>query len=211
MRVISVSPGLRGLTLCSRGLTLCLRLPTLSTTHLRWLAVAALLSSSCDRGRVETLEREVASLKQALAEQQKAFEADREAVGHILDAGETVTLRRTDEGYDALWHDLGVFAIELAEVTPTEAGSRVKLRVGNVTAAAVNDVEALVEWGQDPDELPAPYSQRMSLGRLLPASAWSEVTLDLDGVPPPELGYVRITDLTVGSVSLRQPPPRGSP
>lgn len=169
------------------------------------LALAGTTSTGCDRQRVETLEREVAALKQALDEQQKELQAERDAVGDLLDAGETVTLKPTNQRYDAIWHDLGVFAIELIDVTPTDAGSRVRLRVGNVMSGAVNNVEAKIEWGQDPDETPAPYSDRRSLGRVLPQGAWSELSLDLDDVPPPQLGYIRISELTIGSVSLRQP------
>lgn len=178
-----------------------------------WVLVAAVCVTglACERPRVEALEREVAQLKQALEEQKKELDTERDAVGHILDAGETVTLKPTNQGYDALWHDLGVFAVELSEVTPTLTGSRVKLRVGNVTGATVNNVEAKIEWGQDSEESPAPYSERMSLGRALPPAAWSEVSLDLEGVPPPQLGYVRITELSIGSVSLREPRPAKAP
>ena len=168
-------------------------------------AAAAASSAACERPRVEALEREVAHLKQTLEEQQKEFRADREAVDLVLDAGETVTLKPAEQRYEPIWHDFGVFAIELTEVTPTEEGSRVKLRVGNLTSATVNGVEAKIEWGQDPEESPAPYSDRRSLGRVLPQGAWSEITLNLDGVPPPQLGYVRVSHLTIRSVSLRQP------
>jgi hypothetical protein len=80
-----------------------------------------------------------------------------------------------------------------------------------VLSAGVNNVEAKVEWGQDPDESPAPYSERRSLGRVLPQGSWSDVTLDLDGVPPPQLGYIRISEVTIGSVSLREPVVRPAP
>lgn len=169
------------------------------------LLTVAAASAACEKPRVESLEREVARLKQALDQQQKEFEAERDAVGNLLDAGETVTLKPADQSYNALWHDLGVFTIELVEVTPTESGSRVKLRLGNLLSAAVNNVEATIEWGQDPDESPAPYSERRSLGRVLAQGSWSEVSLDLDGVPPPQLGYVRVSEVTIGSVSLREP------
>lgn len=175
-----------------------------------FLTMAA-AAAACEKPRVESLEREVAQLKQTLDQQQKEFEAERDAVGDLLDAGETVTLKPADQSYDALWHDLGVFTIELEEVTPTERGSRVKLRVGNLLSAAVSNVEAKVEWGQDPDESPAPYSERRSLGRVLPQGSWSDVTLDLDGVPPPQLGYIRISEVTIGSVSLREPVVRPAP
>lgn len=169
------------------------------------VATLAVLLAACERSRVETLEREVAQLKEAFDKQQKEFDADREAVELLLDAGETVTLKPTDQTYDAIWHDLGAFAIALSEVTPTSSGSRVKLRLGNLASAPVNNIQAKVEWGQDPEESPAPYSERRSLGRVLPPGVWSEVTLDLDGVPPPQLGYIRISELTIGSVSLREP------
>ena len=86
------------------------------------------------------LEEEVTQLKQALSEQRQGLETERQTLQAFMDAADAVTLKPTDQGFDALWHDLGVFAVELPIVTPTEKGSRVTLRIGNMTAGAVNNV-----------------------------------------------------------------------
>ena len=171
---------------------------------------AALTSGACDPGarqRVEALEGEVARLNQALDEQRKGLEAERKTLQTFMSAADAVTLKPSDQGFDALWHDLGVFAVELPIVTATEKGSRVTLRLGNLTAGAVNNVEAKVEWGTDPDA-PPPRSERMPLARTVPQGGWSEVALNLEGVPPDRLGFVRLSEVTIGSVSLRQPTSR---
>jgi hypothetical protein len=177
--------------------------------HLRnaLVVVAALASGACDPGarqRVAALEGEVARLNQALDEQRKGLEAERRTLQTFMNAADAVTLKPTDQGFDALWHNLGIFAVELPIVTATERGSRVILRLGNMGAGAVNNVEATVEWGTDADA-PPPRSERMPLARTVPQGGWSEVALDLSGVPPDRLGFVRLSEVTIGSVSLRQP------
>jgi Protein of unknown function (DUF3251) len=172
----------------------------------------AIASVGCDPGarqRVAALEQEVTQLKQVLNEQRQGLDTERQTLQAFMNAADAVTLKPTDQGFDALWHDLGVFAVELPFVTATEKGSRVTVRLGNLTAGAVNNVEAKVEWGTDPNA-PPPRSERMFLVRIVPQGGWAETSLDLDGVPPDRLGFVRLSEVRIGSVSLRQPAGRPS-
>lgn len=174
------------------------------------LGAALLAVTACDgsmslRGNA-ALRDEVAQLKAGLDQLKKESEADREARRQALEAGRSVTFKPTDKGYATLRHDLGVLAVEFASLEPAGNGSRVVLRLGNVAAGAVNDVEAKVEWGKDPSDVRSVRAQKITLGRVLPQGAWSDVALLLEDVPPDQLGFVRISELTISSVSLRQTP-----
>ena len=173
-----------------------------------FLGAAVFALTACDgsmslRGN-DALRNEVTQLKQQLDELKKEQDAEREARRQALDAGKSATFKPTDKGFATLRHDLGVLAVEFASVEPVDNGSRVVLRLGNVSSAAVNDVEAKVEWGKDPSDASSIRAQNVTLGRVLPQGVWSEVALLLESVPPDQLGFVRISELTVGSVSLRQ-------
>ena len=171
-----------------------------------WLSALAIMSVACDPGarqRVTELEEQVAQLKKSLDEQKQGLETEQRTLQDFMNAADAVTLKPSDQGFAALWHDLGVFAIELPFVTAIEDGSRVTLRIGNMTAGAVNNVEAKVEWGTDPNAPPV-RSERKPLARLVPQGGWSVITLDLNGVTPEHFGFVRLSEVTIGSVSLRQ-------
>lgn len=155
--------------------------------------------------RVAALETELARLKTTLEDMRTAAEKEQAAIAQFMDAGEVVTLKPTDSGYVALWHDLGVFAVEFADVTPDASGSIVRLRLGNVTAAAVNNVEATVAWGRDGEVAASVPSKRVALGRTFPPNAWTDVAVVLEGISPRDLGFVRLSEVAVGSVSLRRP------
>ena len=180
---------------------------SMSVSQALFFTALVLASVACDPGarqRVGTLEEEVARLKKSLDEQKQGLETERQTLQAFMNAADVVTLKPSDQGFDALWHDLGVFAIELPLVAAIEDGSRVTLRIGNMTAGAVNNVEAKVEWGTDPTAPPV-RSERKPLARVVPQGGWAEIALDLNGVTPDHLGFVRLSEVTIGSVSLRQP------
>ena len=134
------------------------------------LLLLAVASAACDPGarqRVTELEEQVTQLKKELDEQKQGLEKERQTLQTFMNAADAVTLKPADQGFAALWHDLGVFAIEMPLVTAIDGGSRVTLRIGNMTAGAVNNVEAKVEWGNDP-EAPPVRSERKPLVRVVP-------------------------------------------
>lgn len=170
------------------------------------LLAIAIVSAACDPGarqRVTELEEQVAQLRKGLEEQKQGLDTERRTLEAFMNAADAVTLKPSDQGFAALWHDLGVFAIEMPFVTPIQDGSRVTLRIGNMTAGAVNNVEVKVEWGNDPDAPPV-RSERKPLLRVVPQGGWAQTTLDLGGVVPEHLGFVRLSEVKIGSVSLRQ-------
>ena len=51
-------------------------------------------------------------------------------------------------------------------------------------------------------QAPPLRSERKPLARLVPQGGWSVITLDLNGVTPEHLGFVRLSEVSIESVSL---------
>jgi hypothetical protein len=101
---------------------------------------------------------------------------------------------------------MGRIAVAIANVEPYANGSRVTLDFGNPTAARLSGVKAKIEWGSnDAKGLPmAVNSQSMTFTapEPLPAGSWKQFPVDLAGVPPTSLGWVRISTFDSGTVDL---------
>ena len=181
-----------------------------ATVWLRSLLVGGVVFTSvgCDPGarqRVAALEEEVTQLKQALSEQRQGLETERQTLQAFMDAADAVTLKPTRSGFRRPLARPWSLRRGTARCDSDREGQPGDVAHRQHDAPApVNNVEAKVEWGTDP-KAPPPRSERMPLARLVPQGGWSEISLDLDGVPPDRLGFVRLSEVTIGSVSLRQP------
>jgi outer membrane murein-binding lipoprotein Lpp len=110
------------------------------------------------------------------------------------------------EGYNVIRTDLGYLTVQLQNVEPYANGSRVTLRIGNVTGATINGAKAKIEWGSVDDKGSPQNDQAKSrdveFSRSLRAGAWTNVPVVLEGVPATQLGFVRVKDVTHTGISL---------
>jgi len=130
-----------------------------------------------------------------------------------------------DEGFQRVDTSLGTTLVVLDDVQPFADGSRIELHIGNMTNGNLAKVTLKVMWNsKEPVEPPetataderAAYdeafvkwlegerSKDVELTQSLSRGAWTVVTTNVPGVPPDELGYVRIA-LDAGQVSLTNP------
>lgn len=109
-------------------------------------------------------------------------------------------------GYSPVQFDLGYITIQFADVKPYANGSKVTLKFGNVLAASINGLKAKIEWGKVDDKgTPINDSAKtrdVTFSETLNSGSWTQVTLVLDGVPPTELGFVRIRDIAHNGIQL---------
>lgn len=118
-----------------------------------------------------------------------------------------VTLRPGQTGYGLLSTDLGRIAVAIARVEPVANGTRVTLDFGNPTSARLTGMKARVEWGtNDSRGLPViggkVRSTPFTASAPLPAGSWRQYHLDLPGVVPAQLGWIRLSAFDSGTVDL---------
>jgi hypothetical protein len=110
------------------------------------------------------------------------------------------------DGYSVVRMDLGHLTVQLADVQPYANGSRVSLRIGNVTGATINGAKAKIEWGSVDDKgtpkNAEAKSREVEFSQPLQAGAWSNLPVVLEGIPPTELGFVRVRDISHKGIRL---------
>lgn len=102
---------------------------------------------------------------------------------------------------------IGTITVNIADVQPFANGSKVKLVFGNPHSANLASVKFTIDYGsltkegvvKDGTE----KSKEISLPDTLYAGSWASAPVVLEGLPVSELGYVRIHDLSIASISLR--------
>lgn len=102
--------------------------------------------------------------------------------------------------------DLGPLTVSLEDIKPYANGSRVTLRFGNTTNATLDDASATVEWGTV-DKKGSPLnddakSKEISFTKSFRPGSWNSVDVILDGVPPINLGFIRIHDVKNKGIHL---------
>lgn len=120
---------------------------------------------------------------------------------------DAVTLKPGQTGYSLLTTDLGRVAVAIADVQPFANGTRLSLDFGNPTSARLTGMKARIEWGaNDSRGLPVVGGNVQSLAftanQPLPPGAWRQYQVDLPGVAPTQLGWVRVSAFDSGTVDL---------
>lgn len=157
-------------------------------------------NSTAMRHELDALKSEVAELK----EKQNQDDFDR----MFKDFDRIAYLQPGDTGYSTLRYDLGALTVQLADVSPYANGSKVSLRFGNPLASTVNGLKTTIDWGHT-DEKGAPdnasaKSKEFTFTDSLRSGSWTTVSLVLEGVPPAELGFVRVKNVSHTGIQLNR-------
>jgi len=178
-----------------------------SRIHISIAATASclLLLVSCSQdsrvpnlqSRVTALEDEVRQLKLQISTNE-VFR-DWEGVAYLTPGS---------EGYSLVKSDLGSLTVSLDNIQPYANGSKVTLRFGNLMAATINGLKAKIEWGSlDKKGIPNNQdakSREVIFQESLQSGSWTNANVVLEGVPPSELGFVRLREVGHRGVSLRR-------
>jgi hypothetical protein len=153
------------------------------------------------------LREELRILKEELA-QLKEKQEQSEFNQFLRDFEKIAYLQPGDEGYSTVRYDLGVLTAQLSNVEPYANGSRVTLKLGNPLYSAVSGVKAKVEWGRT-DEKGSPdnesaKSKDITLSETLLPGAWTSTQIVLEGLPPTDLGFVRVKDVSHTGIKLNR-------
>jgi Protein of unknown function (DUF3251) len=190
----------------------------MTTSRLWWTVLLAILVSACDQllpgnaalakrvteaeQRTAKAQADVAKLQQQLAELKQSRQWDE----IVKDFDQIAYLTPGAEGYSAIRFDLGVLTVRLADVRPYANGSKVTLRFGNTLSSAITGLIATIEWGTVndkgvPDNATA-KSKEMTFVQTLRGGAWTSIPVVLDGVPPAQLGFVRVSKVSHTGIRL---------
>ncbi len=148
------------------------------------------------------------------SEQEKAIERLQEEV-QSLNFNRTV--RSMDEiayltpgksGFSVIQTTVGAVTVTLNDIQPYANGSKVTLVFGNVTSATFENVKAKVDWGPvDAKGVPnnaEAKSKDIDFKKPLNPGVWTSLDVILEGIPPTNLGFVRVHDLRNESIRLRR-------
>ncbi len=124
----------------------------------------------------------------------------------IRDFQNVAYLQPGDTGYSVVPFDLGSLTVQLSDVKPYANGSKIELKFGNPLSSSINGLKATVQWGRvdakgSPDNK-SEKSKDFTFTETLRSGAWTTVSVVLDGVPPNELGFVRISAVSHTGISL---------
>lgn len=178
------------------------------------LLLGLLLSSPgcADRNRVALLENRLALLearvdglegKVEFLENERSFN---DALRILEEMEDVAYLTPGAVGYSTIRTDLGSMVVSLEDIRPYANGTRITLRWGNLTSATVKGLKAKLEWGSvDENGVQtgeSVKSRQVRFSQTLRSGVWTSVQVVLEGVPPTELGFVRVKDVTHTSISL---------
>lgn len=169
------------------------------------LVVSILFYGCQDNKRIDKLEKQIDSLKLNYSNLQKDLykvQADNFADNY----NKVAFLTPGSDAYSAVRFDLGVLTISIANIVPYANGSKVTLCFGNTLSSTINGLKATAVYGPVDSEgitiTDQKKTKKISITKSLRSGSWTNVEVILDGVPPQELGYVRIKDITHTGIEL---------
>lgn len=166
------------------------------TPALRHLYASLLLLplSACDPGESEALEDRITALEDSLATLTEAI-------------GASVDLRPGDGTYEVLRIHAGSLVLTLDSIVAAGTGSRISLRLGNLTSAEIDEVVGFVGWGVPEADgshvVTERRSRQFTFDQVFAPGAWTAVTFVLDSVPPAAIGFLRFSDARATGIRLQ--------
>ena len=177
---------------------------------IRFIAVIslALFASGCDSpsaqtpvsdSRVDALVARIDALEKANNQLvlRDLLRNDVEAVAYLTPGS---------QGFSAIKSNLGVLTISIENVIAYANGSRVTLSIGNPMAASLGRVKAKIEWGKvgdgDLEISDTVRSKDVQFVESFRPGSWTKTDVILDGVPPADLGFVRVRNIESAVIIL---------
>lgn len=160
-------------------------------------------SDAALKQRLNDTEKKVATLEGTVTE----LKASKQWDDLAKDSDKIAYLMPGAEGYSTVVFDLGVLTVKLDDVKPYANGSKVTLRFGNVLSSAIDGLTGTIEWGRVNErgfaDNSSAKSKEMTFTQTLQEGAWTSVPIVLEGLPPAELGYVRLSKIHHTGIRLR--------
>jgi hypothetical protein len=154
--------------------------------------------------RIDELNTKVAALQKTVNDNESSRKFD----DMLARFDRVAYLTPGSTGYSAVRMDLGYLTVAIDDIKPYANGSKVRLRFGNPFVATINGLKTKLEWGTVNKDGAADNenekSRQITLTDPLLPGAWTHVEIVLDGVPPSNLGFVRLSEVTHTGIALRR-------
>lgn len=115
-------------------------------------------------------------------------------------------LKVSEKEFTTVPTSYGPMTASIDDVAAYANGSRVTLSIGNLSAATMRNCKVLVDWGaSDGEGNPIRSPTRISYLNLegdLPRGAFTEKRINLANVPPAQLGWVHVADISCDRIVL---------
>lgn len=161
-------------------------------------------STNDQSAKVNALEVQVTALQTELADLKQKVELQQMVSGW----DKVAYLTPGAEGYSLVKSDLGNLTVSIVNVRPYANGSKITLQFGNLTSATIDGLKTKLEWGPvDKDGMPsntAAKSREVVFNEPLISGSWTSSDVVLEGIPPTDLGFVRLRDVGHRGVKLRR-------
>lgn len=175
---------------------------------LQTAVAAGLMLTGCGQNvSMETIQNSSDEI-QALQEKVDGLQQQIEIMDFLRNLERVAYLKPGDEGYTVIQSDIGFLTVALEDIKPYANGSKVTLNFGNATAATINGLNARIDWGSVGDD-GAPIndkakSREVKFSETLRAGAWTRANVVLEGIPPTELGFVRLREVGHSGIKLNK-------
>ncbi len=170
------------------------------------IVIGSLLAvTGCDQSsKVTALETKMTALESELTNLKEKIELQQ-----MLSGWDKVAyLTPGAEGYSLVKSDLGNLTVSIVNVRPYANGSKITLQFGNLTSATIDGLKTKLEWGPvDKDGMPKnaeSKSRDVVFNEPLISGSWTNSDVVLEGIPPTDLGFVRLRDVGHRGVKLRR-------
>jgi hypothetical protein len=168
--------------------------------------VAALILPGCGQSTSAETESKLTDEAQALQEKVDGLQQKIEMMDLFRTMERVAFLKPGDEGYSVIQSDIGLLTVALEDIKPYANGSKVTLNFGNTTAATVNGLKAQIDWGSvGEDGTPInekAKSREVKFNETLRPGAWTRANVVLEGIPPAELGFIRLREVGHSGIRL---------
>lgn len=183
-------------------------------TLVAMLLVSLLSLQGCDsKSSTADLENKINAMSEKLDANQAEIEllkkeTSKVSMNDMFRDWETVAFINTGStAFESIKTMIGTITVNIADIQPFANGSKVALVFGNPHSANLSSVKFTIDYGslnkdgtiKDGTE----KSKEISLPDVLYAGSWARSPVVLEGLPVSELGYIRIHNLSIASISLR--------
>lgn len=164
------------------------------------------------RKTLDAQEKEFAAIRQEMqslrleVSELKGKQGNLDFSNLVRDLEKIAILTPGDTGYSLIRFDLGVLAVQMADVKAYANGTKISLKFGNPLSSSINGLEVKLDWGKVNEKgMPADNSEKskqFTFSEIIRSGAWTTVPVVLEGIPPADLGYVRVYEIAHGGMSL---------
>lgn len=173
-----------------------------------WLWAAGCASADANpESRIDTIAARLDSLTDFVTQIKAEAILEKYSAGNSPSA----SLDPADQGFGVIRTVYGGLTVAIDDIVPLADGSRLTLRIGNLTAADINGGTLKVRYGrrQATGEAFASWDAQLHstdarFTQVLRSGTWNSVQVTLGGIPPNGIGHVRIEAGELPSISLKR-------